>query len=148
MHAGEGTSLNEACYNTTLAVSSDKTSNWSIFVDRRLKACWRCVGCWRGDVTGQYKHVTYRSGPDFTMLYKTLPCQTVPCPSMLLQGLLIWRCQVWEYQRPHSSLNYFTFHDDIPGWSGRSFPLQRSVKRENGTNKCSSQKIMSMMTNE
>ena len=86
-------------------------------------------------MTGQYKHVTYRSGPDFTMLYKTLPCQTAPCPSMLLQGLLIWRCQVWEYQRPHSSLNYLTFHDDIPAWSGRSYPLQGSVKRENGPNK-------------
>ena len=69
------------------------------------------------------------------MLYKTLPCQTAPCPSMLLQGLLIWRCQVWEYQRPHSSLNYLTFHDDIPAWSGRSYPLQGSVKRENGPNK-------------
>ena len=69
------------------------------------------------------------------MLYKTLPCQTAPCPSVLLQGLLIWRCQVWEYQRPHSSLNYLTFHDDIPAWSGRSYPLQGSVKRENGPNK-------------
>ena len=68
---------------------------------------------------------------------------------MLLQGLLIWRCQVWEYQRPHSSLNYLTFHDDIPAWSGRGYPLQRSAKGKMAPTSVRHKKTLyDVMTNE